>query len=313
MQKKNKLKIIFLGDFCPSKDLSLDFFKDSFFSADYIFINLEGVLTFEKSHDPFKYGKILTIDSSHFINLIKPIKNKVIFTLTNNHSLDLGYDCYLKNIRFLRDNNIRFLSFENPTIYIENLKISSFGFTESKFDFFINNFLRRPFKNDVLLIHEGFEGFSSWFQYDYLQAKKLLKFSKIIIRCHSHEIGPILSEKKKIFFNGIGDLNFSKMRNFSKGRVVHLNQIKGRTGVEYFDFICENNSILNKYSTCSQEDVVLKRTYFNNNTIIMILFFFKKFIVNRIHLRDIKTTYKNYKYSYWSRLSSHFLNRDIYK
>jgi hypothetical protein len=311
--KKNRLKIIFLGDFCPSKELSADFFKDKFFSADYIFINLEGVLIIDKHKHPFKYGKSLTIDANHFKNLIKPIKDKVIFTLTNNHSLDLGYDYYLQNIKFLKNNDIKFLSFDNPTIYIENFKISSFGFTESKFDFFIKNFLKRPFKNDILLIHDGFEGFSSWFQYDYLQAIKLLKFSKIIIRSHSHEIGPVLREKEKFFFNGIGDLNFSNMRDFSKGRVVHLNQIKGAVSLEYFDFTCKKNSIANNYFTGSDEDLVLKRTYFNNNILIMYLFFFKKFIINNISWLDVKKAYMNYKYSFWARLRAQILDRDPFK
>jgi hypothetical protein len=308
--KKNNLKILFLGDFCPSADLSKNFFLNPIFKVDHILVNLEGVLIFDREQANFKFGKRLLIDANEFMKLIKPIKNKVIFTMTNNHSLDLGFIQYQKNVEFFTKYKIKCLTFKNPSINISGLKITSVGFTESKFDIYIRKFLKNPFKTDVLLIHDGFEGFSSWFLYDWLQAQSLFKYANIIIRSHSHEIGPVLKIKNKYFFNGIGDLNFTNMRITSKGRAIQLNLSKKNIRLKYFDFLSTNYLSISNFINTFSEDIVMKRTLFNNNRFFMVVYFLKKYLIDNISLSSIKAARDNHKYSFWSRLKCNIVNKN---
>ncbi|MFN8674056.1 MAG: MFS transporter [Candidatus Sericytochromatia bacterium] len=151
IEKKEKINIVFTGDFCPSK---IKYYfseevKNFLLEHELRLLNLEGPQASEKNIE----GIFHDISTDLFETIISPTQEKPNFNIlscANNHILDIGNEAYLKTIEKYKNNNLNFIDSNLKIIEEKGFKIGIFSIT-----FGHNTFWRKD-KDFITLKPEDF-------------------------------------------------------------------------------------------------------------------------------------------------------------
>lgn len=124
-------KLIAFGDVILRSSIGGDPFEEAeeiFNKYDFVLFNLETpILIKGKSYPPSEKSFRFAVNSTELLWLDK-YKNKIIFSLANNHILDYGTDGYKDTLIYLEENKIRYCAQSRPLLVEhDGIKISIYA------------------------------------------------------------------------------------------------------------------------------------------------------------------------------------------
>lgn len=118
----NSIKILSVGDTVLKTRFNTNPFAkiyQIFENYNYVIINLETVIISKKNIFDYTLKSVLLFTYEEDLDWLQYYKEKLIFTLANNHIYDFGIDGYNNTISFLKKNNIMFVPPDSSLILSE--------------------------------------------------------------------------------------------------------------------------------------------------------------------------------------------------
>ena len=219
----NNIKILAAGDTILKTKNGENPFKyvsDYFLRSDIVILNLETCLIIKnKKYPNIKEKSVLLGTFQEDLNWLLKYKDKLLFTLANNHIMDYGNEGYNDTINFLQKNEFKFCPIDSFLDFsIKNIDFRIYSLFQGIDNDFQKKVLNESYNFDekfinIISIHWGAAHIVSPSLYQINSANSFFKRGvNIILGCHSHTPQAVKIINGKICAFSLGNFN---MTNFS--------------------------------------------------------------------------------------------------